>query len=240
MYYVIVSDMSAIRVPDRRPSAGEGATRTLTPAEVMVLAVVHHYSQLDAGCYYGGQDLLAKITGQTARTVRTILDTLIDAGLIAVHKEHILRDGVPVTRAEYRSLWGQAETSSAPVQAPVVEAPKAPRKASERVDFAAEVMALGVSEQTARDWAATRKAAKGVNTRTAVDAILTELRAVEAQGISVEDAARLAVTKGWRGFAAEWVANAISRQPRPYGSSRDQAAAQNTEFFSRLQGAGMM
>lgn len=56
----------------------------LTGNELVVYAALHAYSQKGDGCYYGGQTLLAERCGVTTRTLRNILDSLEDKGLLEV------------------------------------------------------------------------------------------------------------------------------------------------------------
>ena len=50
--------------------------------ELLVFAILHGYSQKGDGCYYGGQALLAERAGVALRTLRDVLYSLKDKGLL--------------------------------------------------------------------------------------------------------------------------------------------------------------
>ena len=54
----------------------------LTGNDLLVYAALHAYSQKGDGCYYGGQAQLAERCGVTTRTLRNILASLIENGLV--------------------------------------------------------------------------------------------------------------------------------------------------------------
>jgi hypothetical protein len=66
----------------------------------------------------------------------------------------------------------------------------------------ADVIAAGVDEIVARDWLNIRKAKKAVLTETAWNAIVRE--AAKA-GITVGEAIKTSVERGWQGFKADWL-----------------------------------
>ena len=66
----------------------------------------------------------------------------------------------------------------------------------------AELLDAGVSEQTAVDWLALRKAKKAPVSRTALDAIKRE---ANTTGMTLDSTLALCCTRGWQGFKAEWV-----------------------------------
>ena len=57
--------------------------------DLTVFAVLQGFSQKGAGCYYGGQKLLAEICGVEPRTLRRIIDRLVQKGLVV--REEIIR-----------------------------------------------------------------------------------------------------------------------------------------------------
>lgn len=59
--------------------------------DLTVFAVLQGFSQKGAGCYYGGQKLLAEICGVAPRTLRDIVNRLLEKGLIT--RETIRRGG---------------------------------------------------------------------------------------------------------------------------------------------------
>ena len=74
--------------------------------------------------------------------------------------------------------------------------------ASPKYSAKAELIALGVAEQTAADWLALRKVKKAPVSRTALDAIKRE---AEKAGMTLDSTLALCCTRGWQGFKAEWV-----------------------------------
>lgn len=80
-----------------------------------------------------------------------------------------------------------------------------------KFDFKSELIALGVSKQTASDFMQVRKQRKAANTQTAFNRLKAEIAKAEADGVSAEDCIRMAVENSWQGFAYEWYKN---RQPK--------------------------
>lgn len=72
-------------------------------------------------------------------------------------------------------------------------------------DFKKALMDLGISEQTAADWMAVRKNAKATNTKTAFNALRTQIeKIVRRYGVTAEQVAAFAVGKDWKAINAEW------------------------------------
>lgn len=71
-----------------------------------------------------------------------------------------------------------------------------------RFDFKGELVALGVSEDVARDFVATRKAKKLAQTETAFKHIVKE---AGVAGISLDDAIHICCKRGWGGFESKWL-----------------------------------
>lgn len=71
-----------------------------------------------------------------------------------------------------------------------------------RFDFKGELVALGVSEDVARDFVATRKAKKLAQTETAFRHIVKE---AGVAGISLDDAIHICCKRGWGGFESKWL-----------------------------------
>lgn len=86
--------------------------------------------------------------------------------------------------------------SKEPSKEPSIDAGK-PRKSS----AADELVELGVSQQIASDFLAIRKAKRAPLTATALDGIKRE---AGKAGITLEDALRVCVERGWQAFKAEW------------------------------------
>ena len=75
-----------------------------------------------------------------------------------------------------------------------------------RFDAQAHLVSIGVDASIAADWLQSRKTLKAAVTITAIDGIVRE--AAKAK-IALSDALALCCQRGWRGFKAEWVADAI-------------------------------
>ncbi len=86
--------------------------------------------------------------------------------------------------------------SKKPSKKPSIDADK-PRKSS----AADELVELGVSQQIASDFLAIRKAKRAPLTATALDGIKRE---AGKAGITLGDALRVCVERGWQAFKAEW------------------------------------
>lgn len=70
---------------------------------------------------------------------------------------------------------------------------------------AKQLVAMGVSEQHAKDWLAIRKAKRAPLTETALEAVKRE---AEIAGLTLAQAVKESAERGWQGFKAEWLKNA--------------------------------
>lgn len=68
-------------------------------------------------------------------------------------------------------------------------------------DMRTNLVSLGVSDALVSDWLAVRKAKRAANTQTALDGLVRE---AGKAGISVCDAVRICVERGWQGFDSSW------------------------------------
>jgi len=81
---------------------------------------------------------------------------------------------------------------------------KAPKGAANLVSVTvAELQELGVLEDVANEFLALRKSKKATLTKIALDGIAKE---ATTAGLSLNDALRMCIVRGWRGFMAEWTA----------------------------------
>ena len=83
-----------------------------------------------------------------------------------------------------------------------------PRRKPEGFDFNGRLLAEGVAETAARDWATIRKVKKLQATQTAFEGLLRE--AAKA-GVTLQAAVTECCERGWGGFKAEWLANSKAR-----------------------------
>ncbi|WP_292041497.1 hypothetical protein [Massilia sp. UBA6681] len=93
-----------------------------------------------------------------------------------------------------------------------------------------DLLANGVSEQTAADWLALRKSKRATVTPTVLKTFLAE--AAKA-GLSLESALTLCCSRGWAGFEADWVLKDQRAGPaQGYQSANDKAK----DWADRLTG----
>lgn len=96
-----------------------------------------------------------------------------------------------------------------------------------------------VREETWRDWLQLRKAKRAPVTQTAVDQI--QLEALKA-GWTLEQALAESIARGWTGFKAEWMQNAVQAPRKTQQQINDEATAralgygQSSGSFSDLIG----
>ena len=89
-----------------------------------------------------------------------------------------------------------------------------------KFNFLSELIAMGVQEQTARDWMQVRKDKRASNTETALRSIQAEIR---KSGMDAETCIRMAAENSWQGFKAEWAQNRQQKQnpaPAPQETNR--------------------
>ena len=92
----------------------------------------------------------------------------------------------------------------------------------------ADLLDAGVDEQTATDWLQHRKTKRASTSRTVLDARMAQARLA---GLSLCDALRTEVSRGWQGFEASW----LQKQAR--GSPGYQTANEKQKAFAdRLTG----
>ena len=139
---------------------------------------------------------------------------------------------LPVAKVSPATSMHVAETSTAPSPSPSPspkEEAKEPR--APRFDAQAHLVELKVDPVIAADWLAHRKAKKATVTLTVIDGIKSE--AAKAR-IALSDALALCCQRGWTGFKAEWVAEAIGNQPAKTQYQINQEATTRALFGSML------
>jgi len=77
------------------------------------------------------------------------------------------------------------------------------QKSQGKFDPLTYLLALGVPDQTARDWLAHRKSKRATATMTAIDRIAAEAKKAE---LSLAEALAESIANGWQGFRADWLA----------------------------------
>lgn len=119
----------------------------------------------------------------------------------------------------------QSNQAEAEAEANISSSLRSEDKAPPAFSAAKELVLLGVDEQTAKDWIATRKAKL---TATAIGGLVRE---AGRAGMSVRDAVALCCERGWRGFKAEWVTAG-----KAASSSRQTTAERRRAFMDELTG----
>lgn len=76
-------------------------------------------------------------------------------------------------------------------------------------------------DQILKDWLASRKKLKASNSQTAMNRIGKELQKANEIGLSVNDCLSECVTRGWKGFKAEWMTNAGYKPAYPASQQGD-------------------
>jgi uncharacterized protein YdaU (DUF1376 family) len=97
------------------------------------------------------------------------------------------------------------------------QSPDTKKKASGLLTHA-ELVGQGVDEKVARDWLIIRKAQRAPLTETAWDTIKAE--AAKAN-LSVGEAVKASVDRGWRGFKAEWLNDKKTGAPSSNSEMQD-------------------
>lgn len=104
--------------------------------------------------------------------------------------------GIPYQEQEQEQEQEQDKNRFAPPASPA-----APPKKPPRFNMLMALCEQGVSDRRATEFLEVRKAKRAVNTQTALDGIVRE---AGKAGISVDDAVRICIEKGWQGFDASW------------------------------------
>lgn len=101
-------------------------------------------------------------------------------------------------------------------------------KRDSRFDALAHLVSRGVPESVASDWIKHRRTLKAAPTQTAIDGISKE--AAKAN-IALSDALAMCCQRGWRGFKAEWVAEAIGYKQQTFTDKRQE---RDSAFLSAI------
>nr|WP_249209374.1 hypothetical protein [Burkholderia cenocepacia] len=115
-----------------------------------------------------------------------------------------------ITKASPKPPFGDGSSSSSSSSSSKKQKQRAPR-----FDAQAHLESFGVPSELAKDWLAVRKTKRLAPTATAFDAAKAE---ADKAGISMADALRTCVVRGWGGFKADWLENS---SPRANGQSAD-------------------
>lgn len=191
--------------------------------ELIVFAVINGFSQNGNGSFHGSLAALQEMCGIASRqTITDILKSLVDKGFI--NKTEVTLNGVKNISYSVCPKNGQGvQKMDMDVQKLDRGCPKnghiyindiniSPTEINnnkgKRFDFKNSLIEIGVSPEVAEDWMQVRKAAKATNTETAFKRIKHE---IEKSGLSANECITIAVSRSWRGFQADWVANMRQR-----------------------------
>lgn len=157
--------------------------------------------------------------------IQLMLDALQSIGLVRIYEV----DGRPylslVKWSEHQQIRAKRSKYPTPemgsditcnqliADAPVIQSnpiqsesnPNPKQSRAPRFDAQAHLVSTGVDASIAADWLKHRKTLKAAPTLTAINGIAAE---ADRAGISLSDALAMCCQRGWRGFKAEWVANA--------------------------------
>jgi len=211
----------------------------LTGGDLFTFALVHQFSQSGAGIYKGNTSYLSQWTGWTENTSRRHLNRLVEMGLIQELRgrennspycfyklaEDFYEKHPSIIEVSPRKNSGK-HPSKIEVSTPqklrgeytntnilIEQGPTAQGEAVHDytdADFKADLIQLGVTEQTATDWMKVRKKKGGVNTRKAMDGIVREVGKAQPYGYTAEDCIGRAVEKSWVGFEAKYIIPELS------------------------------
>ena len=193
--------------------------------ELIVFAVINGFSQNGNGSFHGNLAALQEMCGIASRqTITDILKSLVDKGLI--NKTEVTLNGVKNISYSVCPKNGQGvQKMDMDVQKLDKGCPKnghiynkdiniSPTEINNkgnRFDFKQSLIEIGVAPEVAEDWMQVRKDAKATNTETAFNRIKHE---IEKSGLSANECITIAVSRSWRGFQADWVANQMRQRPQ--------------------------
>ena len=208
-------------------------------ADLLTFALVHQFSQSEAGVYIGGVPYLCSWTGWSPNTARKHLQTLVALGLITERRGE--RNGVQfvtykTSEGVRQFLRGYLKNCGGVPQNLRIENNKennADKSAigirGEVFDFAKEIERLGVPAEVVADWMKVRGAKRADNTRTAFQGIVRE---IQKSGHTAEECIRFSCEHGWRGFEAAW----MEREDRERQARQAPAPKQEThmDYYTRV------
>lgn len=194
--------------------------------ELIVFAVINGFSQNGNGSFHGSLAALQEMCGISSRhTIIDILKSLVDKGLI--NKTEVTLNGVK--NISYSVCAKNAQACAENAQGGVQKlhrgcaeyahiyindiniSPTEIHNKGKRFDFKQSLIEIGVAPEVAEDWMRVRKTAKATNTETAFNRIKHE---IEKTGLSANECITIAVSRSWRGFQADWVANQMRQRPQ--------------------------
>lgn len=215
----------------------------LSYREIAIYAIIYGFSQDGETRFEGSLGYLAFKTKATRDTARNALRKLVDGGLI--ERTIVNKNGVEFHTYKVRPMGGgkiqggmeffkegggifqpNNKDNSKDINISSIKG---------RFDFLKSLIALGVQEQTARDWMQVRKEKKASNTETAFRKIEQE---IAKSGASAEDCIRMSAECSWAGFKAEWMHNRQQKAGTP-APKQESAYEHNRRLMRQLLGDTM-
>jgi hypothetical protein len=215
----------------------------LSYREIAIYAIIYGFSQDGETRFEGSLGYLAFKTKATRDTARNALRKLVDGGLI--ERTIVNKNGVEFHTYKVRPMGGgkiqggieffkegggifqpNNKDNSKDINISSIKG---------RFDFLKSLIALGVKEQTARDWMQVRKEKKASNTETAFRKIEQE---IAKSGASAEDCIRMSAECSWAGFKAEWMHNRQQKAGTP-APKQESAYEHNRRLMRQLLGETM-
>lgn len=184
--------------------------------ELMVYAIIHGFSQDGETTFTGSISYLQEWTGLSRRAVIYILQRLHEKGVIekldkTVNGVHLCEYKIaPVVQklhgggAKIAPNNNSDITSSSKEEDISISNPLPPKN----FNFRSALLGLGVSKEAADAWLQVRKAKRAVNTEIAFRNIAAE---IAKAGKPADECIRIAVTKSWAGFSADWLEERSTR-----------------------------
>lgn len=193
--------------------------------ELIVFAVINGFSQNGNGSFHGNLAALQEMCGIASRqTITDILKSLVDKGLINKTEVNLngvknisysvcpkIGQGVQKMDMDVQKLDKGCPKNGHIYNKDINISPTEINNKGKRFDFKQSLIEIGVAPEVAEDWMQARKVAKATNTETAFNRIKHE---IEKSGLSANECITIAVSRSWRGFQADWVANQMRQRPQ--------------------------
>lgn len=158
--------------------------------------------ELKAGSIVTSRDILAIATGLSVRQVRTALDKLKTTNELTIKTSS---QGTIIQIVNYSKY--QVETSEMTNDRPTNDQQTTTNKNEKKeintkYSFLASLLENGFDEKLSREWMEVRKQKKAVNTQTAFDDFMTQ---VKKHGGDRNKILRKCVERSWKGFNHTWL-----------------------------------
>lgn len=158
--------------------------------------------ELKAGSIVTSRDILAIATGLSVRQIRTALDKLKTTNELTIKTSS---QGTIIEIVNYSKY--QVETNEMTNERPTSDQQTTTNKndnkeRNTKYSFLASLLDNGFDEKLSREWMEVRKQKKAVNTQTAFDDFMTQ---VKKHGGDRNKILRKCVERSWKGFNHTWL-----------------------------------